>query len=80
MWNAGDIRDVAPDRTAEALAVLHSLPLRCLPRSRTRLAAGAHTPEVHLLASQDHNPHGEDGTSTTVRSSRSCGEHWGRLG
>jgi hypothetical protein len=27
VWNAGDIRDVALDRTAEALAVLHSLPL-----------------------------------------------------
>ncbi|ACS38798.1 Hypothetical protein MexAM1_META1p0884 [Methylorubrum extorquens AM1] len=40
VWNAGDIRDVAPDRTAETLAVLHSLPLRCFPRSRTRLAAG----------------------------------------
>lgn len=27
VWNAGDIRDVALDRTAEALAVLHALPL-----------------------------------------------------
>ncbi|SOR31612.1 protein of unknown function [Methylorubrum extorquens] len=43
------------------------------------LPRATHTPEVHLLAGQDDNPHGEDGTSTTARSSRSSGERWGPL-
>jgi len=29
-------------------------------RLEARLLRATHTPEVHLLAGQDHNPHGDD--------------------